>query len=524
MLSVINPSQIQQQGVLTFSRPVNPVIDDRHPVSGSFCGNTGTTDAYNLCNREQRISVSCNVNAFPVNRDAYSSSNSISRNHQSTLTSSNSNSSNSFNLASSIAARAELNYRSSSSKNRSTCSTTPSSSHCASSSMGSGMSQNNSLFSKPWNPSNIFHPGSFRGFPGTDRAPQQNQMQQSSSTSDSWLNCSLSRQPTRETLVASSSIHRRMSTNSSMMGSYNFQHCRHQQLQEHELEKTRKRLSVNNSLFCNPSTSRVTNQSLPQPDGSSSKDFTNALFVDCSIEYELPNAPKIPKNSDPILMIHPGIKRKKGKQEVEDMAQSKNNMIKEEAKITSTDRASMLENVRTNETNADTSAKETCHSSKCSCQEAVQYRKKYQLHLQRQQSKIHAEKSNCVVKKELVFNSSRGSDNQMIQDSNQTVRNVQGSASSQAGSKRSYAQAIGEESKIGEKRALNTNDDNLSRTATSAFQHPIHSDRSSYYSGSISDNLYNRNLQRLQYQESNQLGSSKPSNQRVTSSISGKAI
>jgi hypothetical protein len=25
--------------------------------------------------------------------------------------------------------------------------------------------------------------------------------------------------------------------------------------------------------------------------------------VDCSIEYELPNAPKIPKNSQPILMI-----------------------------------------------------------------------------------------------------------------------------------------------------------------------------------------------------------------------------
>ena len=36
------------------------------------------------------------------------------------------------------------------------------------------------------------------------------------------------------------------------------------------------------------------------------KDFSKPLFVDCSIEYELPNAPKIPKNSLPILMIHPG--------------------------------------------------------------------------------------------------------------------------------------------------------------------------------------------------------------------------
>ena len=41
---------------------------------------------------------------------------------------------------------------------------------------------------------------------------------------------------------------------------------------------------------------------------SSGKDFSKQLFVDCSIEYELPNAPKIPKNSLPILMIHPGYK------------------------------------------------------------------------------------------------------------------------------------------------------------------------------------------------------------------------
>merc|ERR1739844_467720 len=35
------------------------------------------------------------------------------------------------------------------------------------------------------------------------------------------------------------------------------------------------------------------------------KDLSTTLFVDCSIEYELPNAPKIPKNSAPILMMVP---------------------------------------------------------------------------------------------------------------------------------------------------------------------------------------------------------------------------
>jgi len=46
---------------------------------------------------------------------------------------------------------------------------------------------------------------------------------------------------------------------------------------------------------------------MPPPVG---KDLSTPLFVDCSIEYELPNAPKIPKNSLPILMIHPGYKPK----------------------------------------------------------------------------------------------------------------------------------------------------------------------------------------------------------------------
>jgi hypothetical protein len=40
------------------------------------------------------------------------------------------------------------------------------------------------------------------------------------------------------------------------------------------------------------------------------KDYSKPLFVDCSIEYELPNAPKIPKNSQPILMIPPTYQKK----------------------------------------------------------------------------------------------------------------------------------------------------------------------------------------------------------------------
>uniref|UniRef100_A0A0K2TCE5 Uncharacterized protein n=1 Tax=Lepeophtheirus salmonis TaxID=72036 RepID=A0A0K2TCE5_LEPSM len=34
------------------------------------------------------------------------------------------------------------------------------------------------------------------------------------------------------------------------------------------------------------------------------------LFVDCSVEYELPNVPKVPKNSLPLLVIHPGYEPK----------------------------------------------------------------------------------------------------------------------------------------------------------------------------------------------------------------------
>eukprot|EP00096_Caligus_rogercresseyi_P000951 TRINITY_DN1152_c0_g1_i1.p1 TRINITY_DN1152_c0_g1~~TRINITY_DN1152_c0_g1_i1.p1 ORF type:complete len:231 (-),score=42.74 TRINITY_DN1152_c0_g1_i1:137-829(-) len=45
--------------------------------------------------------------------------------------------------------------------------------------------------------------------------------------------------------------------------------------------------------------------STPYHPVKSRKDYSKPLYVDCSIEYELPNAPKVPKHSEPILMIHP---------------------------------------------------------------------------------------------------------------------------------------------------------------------------------------------------------------------------
>merc|ERR1712018_665542 len=189
-----------------------------------------------------------------------------------------------------------------------------------------------------WNASHIFHPGYRGGFSSTLGNQQQTAHHQlvphASSSSSSWLDCLSSNSSEKVSSSASYplSSHRRMSTNSSMnMGYNNIQQCTTSSRSNHEqdeLEKVRKRLSVNNSLFCNPSTSRVTNRSLPQPDGSSSKDFTKPLFVDCSIEYELPNAPKIPKNSEPILMIHPGINNKSVKKNSEGCSSTNDKEIK----------------------------------------------------------------------------------------------------------------------------------------------------------------------------------------------------
>merc|ERR1711994_724219 len=109
MLSVINPSQIQQGGP-TFPRPSN------------FVSHQNT----NVCNRGFN-NASFNVSACPVNTNfpARSSSGCNSNRSSSTITSGTSSSCNSFN--SSTTTSTELFYLSSSSKN-STCSSTTTSS------------------------------------------------------------------------------------------------------------------------------------------------------------------------------------------------------------------------------------------------------------------------------------------------------------------------------------------------------------------------------------------------------------
>ena len=46
----------------------------------------------------------------------------------------------------------------------------------------------------------------------------------------------------------------------------------------------------------------------------SCKDLSQPLHVDCSVEYDLGNQPKIPKDSAPLLIIHPGYQQAQQKQ------------------------------------------------------------------------------------------------------------------------------------------------------------------------------------------------------------------
>ncbi|XP_059086384.1 uncharacterized protein LOC131883069 [Tigriopus californicus] len=81
------------------------------------------------------------------------------------------------------------------------------------------------------------------------------------------------------------------------------QQQQHQQQQQQQQQQERQRQQQQQQLR------RCTVSGVPKsvPAG---KDYSKPLFVDCSIEYDLPNAPKIPKNSDPILMIHPAYSQK----------------------------------------------------------------------------------------------------------------------------------------------------------------------------------------------------------------------
>ena len=57
--------------------------------------------------------------------------------------------------------------------------------------------------------------------------------------------------------------------------------------------------------------------------GRPGTDYFKPLFVDCSIEYDLPNVPKVPKNgaAEPILMIHPGYAQKQKLQQQQQQRQ-----------------------------------------------------------------------------------------------------------------------------------------------------------------------------------------------------------
>ena len=48
-----------------------------------------------------------------------------------------------------------------------------------------------------------------------------------------------------------------------------------------------------------------------QPQSQSCKDLSQPLHVDCSVEYDLGNQPKIPKDSAPLLIIHPAYQQQK---------------------------------------------------------------------------------------------------------------------------------------------------------------------------------------------------------------------
>ena len=55
----------------------------------------------------------------------------------------------------------------------------------------------------------------------------------------------------------------------------------------------------------------------PVPQSQSCKDLSQPLHVDCSVEYDLGNQPKIPKDSAPLLIIHPAYQQKKQLQQQE---------------------------------------------------------------------------------------------------------------------------------------------------------------------------------------------------------------
>lgn len=161
------------------------------------------------------------------------------------------------------------------------------------------------LFHKPWNNS-VFHPG-YRSLPPTAASTASSSTGAVSSTSSGSRSmiASLSNSSNASPWITGLSTpvfatpasypptacnmqlpERKMS----FAGPYS-QSCRVQEMEQ------RKRLnSMSSGMASRPRIFPVS--------GVVPKEFSKPLFVDCSIEYELPNAPKIPKNSEPILMIY----------------------------------------------------------------------------------------------------------------------------------------------------------------------------------------------------------------------------
>jgi hypothetical protein len=98
------------------------------------------------------------------------------------------------------------------------------------------------------------------------------------------------------------------------------------------------------------------------------KDFSKPLFVDCSIEYELPNAPKIPKNSLPILMIHPGYQEKK-RQQIQREQQIQQQQQQQQRQQ---QQQQLLMNIKNKDNIAVNNSKQTgCTAPNCHCRKIV---------------------------------------------------------------------------------------------------------------------------------------------------------
>merc|ERR1711899_559659 len=84
--------------------------------------------------------------------------------------------------------------------------------------------------------------------------------------------------------------------------------------QDKSRSKTCADVSVNQPSIGDGGPPRVRSSTANNPTNGSKPDLSSlskSLFVDCSVEYELPMVPKIPPDSQPLLVIHPGWQQKR---------------------------------------------------------------------------------------------------------------------------------------------------------------------------------------------------------------------